>query len=259
MFFEPRRYRKEKAIAIHRAPKTRALSALVIAVSLSFSTQASPVKMSKSGLCHPPKSNWYDRTKNYQAYDSLESCLDAGGELPQGIPFAALNAQQERSNRPQDYDRSKFGHGWSDSDRDCQDSRAEALIATSTTPVEFASDKRCRVVRGRWISPFTNQVIQNASDIDIDHVVPLAWAWHRGANQWTKRDRERFANDGINLWPVEASLNRSKGAQGPDQWLPPSGQCGYVARFARITMKYKLQQREAEVTWIEEFLKSCRN
>jgi hypothetical protein len=29
-------------------------------------------------------------------------------------------------------------------------------------------------VTGRWISPFTGNVIQNASEIDIDHVVPLA-------------------------------------------------------------------------------------
>ena len=109
----------------------------------------------------------------------------------------------------QNYDRSAFGHGWDDTDGDCQDSRAEALIAISTTPVRFATGKRCRVVTGRWISPFTNQVVQNASDIDIDHVVPLAWSWDRGAGQWSREKRERFANDPVNLWPVEASLNRS--------------------------------------------------
>ena len=110
----------------------------------------------------------------------------------------------------QKYERSAFGHGWDDANGDCQDSRAEALIATSTTSVRFASDKRCRVVIGRWISPFTNQVIQNASDIDIDHVVPLAWSWDRGARKWPRKKREEFANDLRNLWPVEASFSKDQ-------------------------------------------------
>jgi endonuclease I len=59
------------------------------------------------------------------------------------------------------------------------------------------------------VSAFTGNVIQNASDIDIDHVVPLAWSWDRGAREWTDEERLRFANDPVNLLPVEASLNRS--------------------------------------------------
>lgn len=132
----------------------------------------------------------------------------------------------------QRYKRSAFGHGWADVDGDCQNSRAEALIVTSTTQVRFATDKRCRVTTGRWISPFTNQVIQNASDIDIDHVVPLAWLWNRGAGHWEREKRERFTHDPVNLWPVEASLNRSKGAKEPDEWLPPAGHAG-LARNQR--------------------------
>ena len=112
---------------------------------------------------------------------------------------------------------------------------------------------------GRWISPFTNRVIQNAFDIDIDHVVPLAWAWERGAKKWSREQREKFANDLRNLWPVEASLNRSKGAKGPDEWLPPNGQCGYVARFYRIVKQYRLEPKNNEVEWIRSFLDNCSN
>ncbi|WP_236075134.1 HNH endonuclease family protein [Marinobacter nauticus] len=107
------------------------------------------------------------------------------------------------------YSRSAFGHGWDDSDGDCQDSRAEALISASSTPVRFAAGDRCRVVTGRWISPFTGKVIQNAAEVDIDHVVPLNWAWDHGASSWPRPKREKFANDPVNLIPVEASLNRS--------------------------------------------------
>ncbi|WP_420391147.1 GmrSD restriction endonuclease domain-containing protein [Marinobacter sp.] len=85
------------------------------------------------------------------------------------------------------------------------------------------------------------------------HVVPPAWAWKRGAKTWSEERRERFGNDGINLWPVEASLNRSKNSRGPDKWLPPSNQCGYVGRFLRIVKQYDLQPSSAETKWMNSF------
>lgn len=236
------------------------LLGMIILGLLSRAAIGDIIKMSTSGLCHPPQSSWYERTQNYRAFKSLDDCLDAGGKLPRGVSRkSTLISPQQTLAMAQKYERSAFGHGWDDADGDCQNSRAEALIATSTTPVRFASDKRCRVVTGRWISPFTNQVIQNASDIDIDHVVPLAWSWERGAKQWPREKREEFANDLRNLWPVEASLNRSKGAKGPNEWLPPSGQCGYVARFYRVVKIYKIEPRPAEKEWIRAFLGVCRS
>lgn len=197
------------------------------------------VKKSKSGICHPPASSHYDRTNNYLGFDSVDACLNAGGRLPKG--FKAPGSGTMDALADTGYSRSKFGSGWADADGDCQDSRAEALIAQSSTTVRFADERRCRVVTGRWISPFTGKVIQNASDIDIDHVVPLKWAWDHGANWWPREKRERFANDPVNLWSVELSLNRQKGAKGPEEWLPPAGRCGYVSRFIRIVKIYKLE------------------
>ena len=171
---------------------------------------ASVVKMSNSGICHQPQSSWYDRTKNFQPFDSIEACLAAGGRLPKGVVRPSVNHRRTiDSGDSGSYSRAAFGHGWDDSDGDCQDSRAEALVQMSSTPVRFATDRRCRVVTGRWISPFSGKVILNASEADIDHVVPLKWAWDRGANHWSDATRERFANDPLNLLPVEASLNRS--------------------------------------------------
>jgi hypothetical protein len=37
-----------------------------------------------------------------------------------------------------------------------------------------------------------------------------------------------FANDPGNLLATSASADRSKGAKGPDQWLPSFGHCEYV-------------------------------
>ena len=171
---------------------------------------AETVKKTSSGICHPPESSWYERTEHYTAYDSVEACLEAGGRLPKGLTLASLSGRQTRSGGRKEYTRSAFGHDWDDADGDCQDSRAEALIATSTTTVRFADGDRCRVTTGRWISPFTGNVIQNSSDIDIDHVVPLKWAWERGADEWSSVKRENFANDPVNLWPVELSFSKDQ-------------------------------------------------
>lgn len=166
------------------------------------------IKKSNSGICHPSQSSWYERTDDYTPFNSLDDCLASGGRLPKGMS-AHLLERQDREITDTAYSREHFGSGWADTDGDCQDSRAEALIETSSTPVIFDDSRRCRVVRGRWISPFTGAVIQNASSIDIDHVVPLRWAWEHGANKWPEPKREQFANDPRNLWPVELSLNRS--------------------------------------------------
>lgn len=173
---------------------------------------AGTIKQSTSGLCHPPQSSWYNRIRTYKFFETVEACLDAGGRLPKGMSLASLD-QAKRSARASSgamarYQRSAFGHGWDDANGDCRNSRAEALVDSSTTQVRFATDRGCRVVAGRWVSAFTGKVIQNASNIDIDHVVPLAWSWDRGANKWSDEKRLQFANDPVNLLPVEASLNR---------------------------------------------------
>lgn len=240
----------------HTSMITLALTMCLVGFAVTPVQAGSDVKLSNGGLCHPPSSSWYDRTKDYTSFQTLDGCLAEGGRLPDGISLA--NLDDGRKVQEISYDRALFGSGWDDDDGDCQDSRAEALIRSSVTTVRFATTNRCRVVTGRWISPYTGKVIQNASQIDIDHVVPLAWAWERGASRWSDEKRERFANDPVNLLPVESGLNRSKGAKGPDKWLPPSGRCGYVARFVRILKVYRLKPAPSEDKWLSDFLNSCR-
>jgi hypothetical protein len=225
---------------------------LALLLTLDVTAASAPVKMSKSGICHAPDSSHYDRTKNFTAYKTLQDCIASGGRLPKGYSHS-----QTTTTKDTGYSRSKFGSGWDDADKDCQDSRQEALIAQSTAPVRFKDGKKCRVDSGRWISPYSGAVIHDPSAIDIDHVVPLKWAWDHGASQWTKAQREQLANDPRNLLSVEASLNRQKGAKGPDEWLPPANQCQYVARFSRLVKIYKLKQTASEEKALERVLSGC--
>ena len=206
------------------------------------------VKLSRSGLCHCPGGAYWERTLHFVPHPSIDSCLGAGGrhpkqgqgdcDAPAAARVAAVPSAEDEGLR---YDRALFG-GWADEDGDCRTTRHEVLAALSTVRVRWSPDG-CEVERGRWIDPYTGRVHLDAGGLDVDHVVPLAYAWARGADEWDAGARERFANDPANLLPVEARLNRQKGARGPLGWLPPDEgfRCQYLLRFLRVARAYDLR------------------
>lgn len=228
----------------------------LLASPLAFAN-TTVIKMTSSGLCHAPDSPHYNRIKHFVSYPTMDACLQNGGHLPKhaqsntNSTSSGNNGEDTSSTTSSEassYQRHHFGKGWMDMDHDCQNSRTEALVAQSVGPVRYKTAKDCQVVSGRWTSPYSGQVIYSASKIDMDHVVPLKWAWSHGAKNWTQTQREALANDPSNLLAVEASLNRQKGAKGLDEWLPPKNQCQYILRFERIVKKYDLTLTASEQT-----------
>jgi hypothetical protein len=72
-------------------------------------------------------------------------------------------------------------------------------------------------------------------------MVPLSADWSRGARDWPQAQRERFANDPLNLLAASASANESKGDRGPAQWLPRQAyRCAYAVQWIRVSTRYKL-------------------
>ena len=139
------------------------------------------------------------------------------------------------------YKRSYFGN-WQDSDGDCQNTRHELLQKLSTSTYTLSANT-CRVLTGRWLDPYTNKVFTRSEDVDIDHLVPLSYAWKHGAFGWSKDKRIKFANDERNLFAVQSSVNREKSDSGPLKWLPPNiaFRCEYILRFERIGKIYGLE------------------
>ena len=41
-----------------------------------------PIKQSRSGICHQPGSTYYNRTKHYVAFETIQACLESQGRLP---------------------------------------------------------------------------------------------------------------------------------------------------------------------------------
>ena len=111
---------------------------------------------------------------------------------------------------------------WVDDDHDCQDTRAEVLVTESRVPVTLTPDG-CRVTNGEWLDEYTGTLFTVASQLDIDHTVPLANAHASGAWAWTAADRRSFGND-LNhpeaLLALSRSANRTKGDVSPDEGKP---------------------------------------
>ena len=157
------------------------------------------------------------------------------------------------------YDRKSWKH-WIDADRDCQNTRAEILIDYSLVSVTFRRT-RCNVAYGKWYDPYTGQTFTQASDIDIDHIVPLAHAHYHGGANWSPYQKQKFANDYQNLLPVEDNANQSKGSKAPHQWMPSNTayHCTYVQKWTFIKDKYELFYSTAEQNKIDQIESRCND
>jgi hypothetical protein len=158
------------------------------------------------------------------------------------------------------YDRKTFKH-WTDADKDCVSTRHEVLIAESVVPVTM-DKKGCQVVAGEWHDPYTGKVFTDPKQLDVDHVVALGWAYYHGARNWTKQQREAYANDLDNaehLIAVEASANRAKGRQGPDTWKPTNEAhwCEYGKAWVSVTQRWHLMLTWNEMAAVVELLDTC--
>ena len=125
-------------------------------------------------------------------------------------------------------------------DRDCQNARHEVLLEESQGGVSFKTTKGCRVIAGNWLDPYSGWMIRDASQLNIDHLVPLKEAHESGRYAWDAQTRQAYANDlrdPNHLIAVDRSLNRQKGARDPAEWLPPNP--NYLMAYAQAWVDVK--------------------
>ncbi|MEU4561932.1 HNH endonuclease family protein [Actinoplanes sp. NPDC023936] len=181
---------------------------------------------------------------------------------PTGIPAKAtaqtyLNALTVAAEaNAGSYDRDLFPH-WVTISGTCN--TRETVLKRDGSGVVTSS--ACAATSGSWYSPYDGATWTAASDVDIDHVVPLAEAWRSGASAWTTSKRQSFANDLTRpeLIAVTDNVNQAKSDQDPSTWQPSvtSYRCTYARMWIAVKYYWALTLQPAEKTALQAMLNTC--
>jgi hypothetical protein len=188
-----------------------------------------------------------------------------------GVDVLAGVAEIPVRIRGYDYRRAAFGDSWTD-DNDALgghngcDTRND-ILDRDLVDKTYVSISRCpnAVATGTLHDPYTNATIafvrgnQTGAVVQIDHLVPLAYAWDMGARNWTDEMRTRFANDPANLLAVDGPVNEDKGDGEPAVWMPPNGAfwCQYAVQFVAVLRGYGLPVDAPSAVALREAGETC--
>ncbi|MFB6980182.1 HNH endonuclease family protein [Streptomyces scopuliridis] len=168
--------------------------------------------------------------------------------------LSQLTVQAEGSSSG--YSRDLFPH-WITQSGSC-DTR-EVVLKRDGSNVQQNSS--CAATSGTWYSEYDGATWTAASDVDIDHMVPLSEAWKSGANSWSTAQRQAFANDLTRpqLIAVTDNVNQSKGDKDPAAWMPPRAayKCTYVRAWVQVKYYYNLKVDSAEKSALQSTLNGC--
>ena len=168
------------------------------------------------------------------------------------------------------YAREAFGQRWSDDveiglgHNGC-DTRND-ILARDLIRVEFRPGTRdCVVESGLLNDYYTGTQIDfvrgsaTSNAVQVDHIVALADAWMKGAQDLDPELRRAFANDPDNLLAVSGPINQEKGAADAATWLPPNPdfRCEYVKRQITVKHRYHLWVTSAEHDALAAQLSAC--
>ena len=140
---------------------------------------------------------------------------------------------------------------------------ASALACPAPAPAQSAYDREAFGPRYRYArqegavyardtvrsgvnrrTPYTCAVVSSPLETDVDHVIPLRWAWGRGLHPEHYR---ALAADALNLAPALPRVNRvEKGDRGPGGWMPPRNAGWYAYRWLALVERYNLRLNDAD-------------
>src|ERR1700758_1388147 len=184
--------------------------------------------------------------------------------------LAGISVLPQRVHR-YDYRRAVFGDAWDD-DNDAPlghngcDTRDD-ILNRDLVDKTYVSIKRCpnAVATGTLHDPYTNTTVmfqrgaKVGESVQIDHIVPLAYAWDMGAWGWPQAQRLRFANDPANLLAVQGQANQDKGDSPPAHWMPPNTAffCQYSMQFIAVLRGYQLPVDQASAGVLHQAAATC--
>lgn len=236
-----------------RLPVTAALISSAVAVSVAVPAIASAFEPARTDIGAVPVT-------------TAAAQLSKG--LPSNVTKAWASATLAKLTVRADgtmtgYSRDLFPHwrdastwGWPVEPNNSCDARNAALYRDGQN---VTMSSTCTYLKGTWVDPYGARKYNATSDIDIDHIVPLAASWRAGAASWDTTKRTQFANDPLVLVSSYDRLNSAKGDKGPEAWVPPNtaAHCLYAKRWVAAKSKYALSVNSAEKAKLTSMLATC--
>lgn len=188
-----------------------------------------------------------------------------------GAPLAGVTIVPARVRAPQPYRRAAFGKAWTDDQsaplghNDC-DTRNDVLDRDLTDKT-YVRTSACpnAVATGKLADPYSGSTVRfergakTSAKVQIDHMIPLAYAWDLGAWSWDDEKRTRFANDPRNLVAVDGPANENKSDSPPGRWMPSNERfhCQYARQFAFAAREYGVSIDRASAAVIARAVATC--
>lgn len=175
-----------------------------------------------------------------------------------------------------------FGQSWYDVDGNGCDTRDD-VMARDMVGVTYKKGSTCVIESGRLSDPYTGKTISftrgknTSSAVQIDHMVPLGYAYAHGAWRWDADKRLKYANDPDILVSADGPANGEKSDSGPRTspkgqssngtyttdggtgWMPPNAAytCEYAASFTSVLTRYGIGAPKADKDFLVSTLKDC--
>ena len=159
------------------------------------------------------------------------------------------------------YQRSLFPT-WLDVLHDGCTARKEVLMQEAV--IAPKKEANCFLAGGEWIDPYSGNKLTKYSQVQIDHLVPLAEVWRSGGYAWSAQERAYYANDIFDhrtLIAVSGRLNVQKSDSDIANWQPPGGYmagCQYVKDWIAVKLRYSLSVDPYENAYLQNQIKACK-
>ena len=193
---------------------------------------------------------------------SFNNVVPKSNDEAASLGYPQLEIREASTSIPT-YDRDDWSH-WSDDDGDCQNIRHEVLQDETLEAVTYTTSSNCYVATGKWYGVYTAEYYYSASELDVDHFIPLKNAHDSGGYDWSPTRKKEYANyleDSDHLIAVQSGANRSKGARGPEDWKPTNTEywCEYAYDWIRIKDTWGLTATQDEWNALIFMISTCPN